>query len=701
MQLNDVRPSVETSGGMVEEFFSIEDQGMIFDILRNKMYSNPILAIAREISSNARDAHREVETPDVPIHIHLPTSLEPYYKIKDFGPGISPARMSNVFIRYTASTKRSDNLQTGGFGLGAKTPFSYSDMFTIVTNVDGIKYNYACYIDETKVGKLTLLSEAPTDEPNGTEIIIPVSNTRDFQSFADCTRKATQYWDVKPVIKGGSIDYVDNELIIEGDGWQLVHGGSYYHREIKLIIDGIEYPLDGTAAYELGDRGMIDSAKGVILFTFGVGELTLAANREQVYLDDATKAKISERFKVMKSQVVQSVKDRLLKMENLWEANIYYQEDIRNAFNNIDFLGKLDWYGYALGNRYGGIQAGCRVFEYKKGVSRSWHSTADPEKISRSDARGSIAFKKNSALFVNDLPLLEPTGRHVRKAFDEDRSLVSVQVVCPSDKVTEQDLNTKIHLDMMKPRRLSEITKASGKKRTAGNRLILFKYTVVGEKFRQVAYSSYEEDTNKKVLCRIRKDEWNSNLRHLVTDKYASAKLSDLYRAFQDVSFYAVDTSTEEDRIKEALDDCQDFDDFVKENIVDSDIDFVKIKAVDACFNYDINKMSKALYLVKEHLTDPNSHVCRFLGAYLMLRSIVDEGSTKMHLYERAVALITDKQVADFIQNNPYMDIGKFYTVIGEQYPLLFHIDNYRISRIEEQIAQYINLIDEKNSKEE
>lgn len=702
MQLNDVRPSVDSSGGMEEEFFSIEDQGMIFDILRNKMYSNPILAIAREISSNARDAHREVGTPDVPIHIHLPTNIEPYYKIKDFGPGISPERMSNVFIRYTASTKRVDNLQTGGFGLGAKTPFSYSDTFTIVTNVNGIKYNYACYIDETKVGKLTLLSEATTDEPNGTEIIIPVSNTRDFNSFAESTKQATQYWDVKPVIKGGHIEYDERKTIIEGDGWRMIHGSnSYYHRDIRLIIDGIEYPLDGTAAYELGDRNMIDSSRGLILFYFGVGELTLAANREHVYLDDATKAKIRERFNVMKSQIVQSVKDRILKMDNLWQANVYYQEDVRKAFNNVEFLGKLDWCGYALNNRYNGIFTGCRVFEYKKGVSRSWRKPADPEKVSRSDRRGSISIKKNCALFVNDLPLFNPTGRHVRKAFDEDPGLESVQVVCPNKTVTEQDLNDKIHLDMMKPRRLSEITKASGKKRASGTRLILFRYETERGNFQQISYSTYKNDMSHKVLCRTRKDEWNSNIRKLVSNDYRIPNMSDLCHAFPNTTFYAVDTSIPEDRVKESLYGCQDFDSFVKETVVDSDIDFVKIKAVKSCITYNVKNMSERISTLADMIKDPNSVALKFLAAEKMLGYVGSENAAMLRLYEFVVGYISDKQVSDFILEHPYMDIGKFYDKFNQTYPLLNYLDCYQSNALKRSIADYINLIDEKNSKEE
>ena len=294
MKLNEAKPFFESSGQMQEHFFSIKDQGMIFEILRSKMYSNPILAICREITSNARDAHREVGKPELPIQIHLPVGLEPEYRVKDFGPGISPDRMVNIFIQYTASTKRDDNTQTGGFGLGAKTPFSYSDQFTVTTVVDGTKYNYVCSIDSTRVGKLVLLNSQPSKEPNSTEISIRV-NPVDFTFFRQWTEQACRHWKVKPQIVGGTIDWIKYTPIIEGDNWAIAsdNNNSYYNKTAKLVIDGIEYPLELDALRKYADPKLIDSARGTFIMYFGVGELTLSANREQIYLDKPTQDKIS------------------------------------------------------------------------------------------------------------------------------------------------------------------------------------------------------------------------------------------------------------------------------------------------------------------------------------------------------------------------------------------------------------------------
>jgi hypothetical protein len=243
MKMNDV--SSESGKGLQldEQYFSIENQGMIFDILRNKMYSNPILAICREITCNARDAHREIGSFNRPIQVYLPNQADPFLKIKDFGPGISPERISNIFIKYAASTKRNDNIQTGGFGLGAKTPFSYSDSFNIVTCHNGIKYEYICFIDETKIGKISLLSEENTSEPNGTEIVIPVKSS-DFVNFNIAIEQVTRHWSVRPIVKDTSNSFKWKELNVSlsGDGWNIAVANDW-NRNVKAIIDEIEYPI--------------------------------------------------------------------------------------------------------------------------------------------------------------------------------------------------------------------------------------------------------------------------------------------------------------------------------------------------------------------------------------------------------------------------------------------------------------------------
>lgn len=680
---------------MEEQFFSIKDQGMIFDILRNKMYSNPILAICREISCNARDAHREVGTPEVPIHIHLPNNLEQYYKIKDFGPGISPDRMLNIFIQYTASTKRNDNLQTGGFGLGAKTPFSYSDSFSIVTNHNGTQYNYGCAIDETKVGKMALLSKSPTKEPNGTEIIIPVKPV-DFRAFADWTEQATRHFEVKPVIKGGAIKWQEINKVLEGSHW-AISASAVWQRAAKLVIDGIEYPLELEALRKYADSKLVDAARGNLILYFGVGELSLSASRENVYLDKPTQEKIRQRLDEVVAEIKQRVDDKIANFPNLWDANLYYRKDLTQAFSNIGFLGNLAWQGISLQpNSY--LHLGCPVFRFTKGKYSRKYGT-DPNKLTRFGGK-EFSFEENAALFINDLPLKEPTPRHVKKAFDDDPKLQNVFIICPTDVITQDSLNKSIHLDKMGAQLLSTITKATGRAYTpATSRLLVFKFDTGAAAFKQVSYSSLEEDANTKVLCLLSKESYPSS-RQLILKNNKNISLSAMKTMcdkFPGTSFYGVDSAVPADRIEEDFSDFGDIEEFIDEKILsNTSINYVEIKFATS-HNYHVDeKMLKNYAKLKSMIADPNSFFLKRLELHNKIKQLCECESDLglLYIYESVHGNVESSDIEKFVKDNPDQDLEKVNTLFGQKYPLLAHVNSYKYHQIVNHIADYVNLID-------
>ncbi len=691
MKLNEIRPQIETSGELEEQFFSIQDQGMIFDILRNKMYSNPILAICREISCNARDAHREVGKAEVPIQIHLPNALEPFYKIKDFGPGISPDRMSNIFIKYTASTKRSDNLQTGGFGLGAKTPFSYSDTFTILTNYNGVQYNYACFIDETKVGKLALLSETPTSEPNGTEIIIPVKPA-DFNAFIDYTEKSTRHWTILPNIKGGHVNYNTIQKLLEGNGWAITATHDY-NRYAKMIIDGIEYPLELDILRKYADGKLIDACQGNFLMYFGVGELSLSASREQIYLDKTTQDKIRQRLNEIYSEIRQRIEDKINTFTNLWDVCVYYRTELRRSFHDLRCLGTFSWNGIQLDEGY--VNTICPVYVFTKGKYSRKHGT-DPNKLSRSLSHH-INFIEHSALFVNDLPLKEPTPRRIKKAFDDDNTLQSLQLICPTDKVTVDELNKKIHLDQMSVRQLSSITKASARSYTpASSRLVLFKFDPRSCAFRQVSYASVDDDTNRKVLCKLEKDQFDNNRSVVLKNgtNFGSNLLRTILNKIPNVSIYGLSTSTPDKRIEDDFSDFESMEEFTDDAVLNSKtLDYVAIKF--ACENrrhFDEIGI-RNLDTMSSLIVNQDSYYLKRLRAHLDIKKLCGADDL-LTIYEKIKAPITSQELAKYVQDHPEHDLNNLDDEYKKKYPLLPHIDAYQYSRITDEIANYVNLID-------
>lgn len=695
MKLNETRPNIQTSGGWEEEFFSIKDQGMIFEILRSKMYSNPILAICREISCNARDAHREVGTPDVPVHIHLPNHLEPYYKIKDFGPGISPDRMLNIFIKYTASTKRDDNVQTGGFGLGAKTPFAYSDSFSIVTIHNGTRYNYTCLIDETKVGKLMKGSESPTTEPSGTEIQIPVL-PQDFRAFADWTEQATRHWSVKPIIKGSNIRYQSQEKILEGANgdWAITASDGGWQRTAKLVIDGIEYPLEMDALRKYADPKLIDSSRGNFVMYFGVGELTLSASREQVYLDKQTQEKIRKRMEEVNAEIRKRVTDKIESFPNLWDANIYYRRELTQAFQSLDFLGPLKWRGIDLHHGY--LETVCPTFTFTKGkYSRAGH---DPNKITRSTGHN-INFQEDSMLFVNDLPLKAPTPRHVKKAFEENDKIKTCQVVCPSDKMTIDDLNKKLHLDKMQPRLLSSVTKASARAYTpAASRLLIFKFDAAASNFRQVSYSSLEEDNNTdKVLCMLSRDSYGSGRQVSLKNKkvLSISALRSLAEKKKGTSFYGVDIDTPSDRIEEEFSDFKEMDEYLEEEVFsDKTINYVEIKFATMHSYHTDETFLRNQANLNPMIKDAKSFFFKRFNLHQKIKDINTGDLGLLEVYESVNGAISDTKIKEFVKQNPEWDVETINKEFEKKYPLLRHINRYNLAQIVDAVAQYINLID-------
>lgn len=698
MKLNETRPYMESSGGMEEQFFSVQDQGMIFDILRNKMYSNPILAICREISCNARDAHREVGLPDLPVEISLPNHLEPLFKIKDFGPGISTDRMSNIFIKYTASTKRSDNIQTGGFGLGAKTPFSYSDSFSIVTNHNGIQYNYSCNIDETKVGKLSLLSQVPTKEKNGTEIIIPVK-PKNFQEFATWTEQACRHWSVKPTIRGGFIKWQETSKILEGDKWAITQS-SDYQRNAKMVIDGIEYPLELDTLRKYADSQLIDAAKGNFVMYFDIGELSLSASRESIYLDEKTQSIIRGRLKVIQSEIKKRVVEKIDSFDNLYLAHLYYHKELIQAFNNIHFLGPLSWRGSTLQKDY--LQINCPVFTFIRGKFSRKHGT-DPNKLSRSHGTN-IVFTHNTEIYVNDLGLKEPTPRHVKKAFDDDTTLQTLMVICPNDSTSIADLNKSIALDQMAPKLLSTITKVSRGYTSSSSRLIIFKFDVTASAFRQVSYSFLEEDTNEKILCLLNKQTSYSNS-NVHREPILKGKgilnigiVRSLAAAFPKISFYGVDMETPSDRLNDLNDefsDLTDIESFIKEKVTeDKTTNFAEIKFASKHNYYIHDKILSYYNEMKLLIQDPNSLCLKRFELHRKIRSINEDGLDRLNLYEIFNGDITDKDLEKFVLDNPNFDVDAVNAEYLSKYPLMAYMNIYDFGQILDHIAQYINLID-------
>lgn len=712
MQLVEAKPYVETSGQLKEKLFSVGDYGMVFDILRNKMYSNPILAICREISCNARDAHREVGKHDVPIQIQLPNAIESFYKIKDFGPGINPDRIENIFIKYGVSTKRDNNIQTGAFGMGAKTPFSYSDTFSIITNCDGVKYNYACFIDETKVGKIALLSKHETNEPNGTEIIIPVKSS-DYNLFRDATEQSTRFWKIKPDIKG-DLTYNAINFILEGSNWAIYHNTDYNYRQvISLIIDGISYPLDHSFLNKSNHKFFISGAlKGNLLIYINNGEISLSANREQIYLDQKTKDVISSKLNDLVSEIKQNAINKINSFDNLWDAQVYYVFDLKANFHSLDFLGHLQWNNIDLVNYF---KSEIESLQFVKTKS---------DRIERGIQRG-IKFLKNSQLYINDISeecYMLLTSKHVKHVFEKDDKLTSIQIINPTANTTIKNLNEKYHLNKMKCELLSSIIRTTIKApKPTTSKILTFLYDNEAHTFNKIKFSDFLEDSEEKVICPLNKKNTNYNSYYTRASQYiyfdgsSSTKsvnfqqLSEITKAFPDVKFYGMQYDYIKDKIKD-ISNCLSLEDFIiKKYLVNKEQDYVLQKTL---FSNDYDSYSngtdymnflknKSTFERFIKLISKNSDFYKFI-TYCESLNLIDKIYNRDHMYHKNFTIVQlydtfMKNGNDIIKKYPEHNFIMKNSLIKAKYPILAYIDRYQIPPLEI-IANYINLIDKETT---
>jgi len=133
--------------------YSIKQENLahIFDILRTRLYSDKILAVIREYSTNAIDANVENGNSHIPIDITLPNAIDPVFKVRDFGKGLSESDIFEVYSSYGASTKRQSNDYVGALGMGSKSAFGYSDSFTITSYHGGMKRYFFVQRHSSKV----------------------------------------------------------------------------------------------------------------------------------------------------------------------------------------------------------------------------------------------------------------------------------------------------------------------------------------------------------------------------------------------------------------------------------------------------------------------------------------------------------------------------------------------------------------------
>lgn len=313
---------------------------MVFQMFTKNIYSNPIGTVVREITSNCFDSHVEagIKAPVLIKKSFDDQTNTHYISFIDYGVGMSPDRIKNVYAVYFESTKRADNQQIGGFGIGAKSILAYKrptgygtgeydNSFYVITVYNGVKYYY-CIVEGTDSPEISLLHEEETTEHNGTEVRIPVLE-KDLDTFAkEMVRQLYYFEDI--IFEGFENTRYGDTLLNE---YQIIHGktflyrGTEYSSTMHVCLGRVAYPIDYDVL-GLNSRNYYIP----VAVKLEVGEINVTASREQLDYSEHTIKVLKKKLDEVKAEITQLL---IKQYENIVTLKDYFQ--FENEFGELRF----------------------------------------------------------------------------------------------------------------------------------------------------------------------------------------------------------------------------------------------------------------------------------------------------------------------------------------------------------------------------
>lgn len=307
MQVSQISDNINHAviGGKGSADFGISDSPEFFAILSSALYKHPKLAMVRETICNAWDAHIASGKTDTPIEVSL---KEGNLIIKDYGTGIDDVNIVPIYGIYGASTKKKDGRQTGGFGLGCKSPFAYTEHFEVISCHNGKRTIYRMSRSSAEAnGKpsISTIATFPTKE-TGITVSIPMKPT--LGEYDDLKRMILEV-----IYNGDILAKFNDELVTDTLQMDKAEHGFILHRGVETpnagaIFRGYQrifirygnviYPLESFPAYsELYTRvnylvGNWYGAK--LVLQAKPDSISIAPSRENLSMSDLTITTVKE-----------------------------------------------------------------------------------------------------------------------------------------------------------------------------------------------------------------------------------------------------------------------------------------------------------------------------------------------------------------------------------------------------------------------
>lgn len=335
--------------------FSIGDPRWVMRS-QSDLYSNRELAVVREYSTNAFDANKQKAldegTAIQPIEVTLPSMMNPYFKVRDYGYGMTRDILADVYTKFGTSTKRDSNHFNGMLGYGSKSAVAYSTQFTVTSVAEGVKTVAVITRKPDWAIVMKIVSKEKSSEPSGTEIIVPVHNHEEFHHKAMDFYK---FWLPGTVeVNGKYPEQHVGEKIAEGFYASPDWNTSY------VVMGNVPYRIENPGALFWNTK--MNSLHFVAYVDNGQVEFT--PSREDLKYTDLTKQTLRNVIADFSKEIVSKAKSDIDSATTHAEAYSAWKKwtDLLGSglFEDLEFKGekfnsrfKVDAYQYRYGTRGG------------------------------------------------------------------------------------------------------------------------------------------------------------------------------------------------------------------------------------------------------------------------------------------------------------------------------------------------------------
>jgi hypothetical protein len=361
---NDVNSAVLSNVSSTKEF-NIRTSSKAFAILSSGIYSDKIRAIVRELSCNAWDSHVEANKTHLKFEVHLPSRLEPWFSVKDFGVGLDQNQVNTIYTTYFDSTKTNSNEFIGALGLGSKSPFCYTDNFSITAIKNGQGCIFSAYINDNGIPSVVLMNSFETHESNGVEVKLSVNNTEDYRKFSDAAARVLYWFGDKVDVVNGGKDYTSylqsysspyKRTNITSDVSCI--DDTHYTKSSYALMGNVLYPINvPNPEISLGKKLFGYLGCG-LLIRANIGELDIQASREELSYNNLTISTLKSKLQNL-SSILNDRYAALVSRPNKWDeakqamtmrnyiwsnaSSVYFNNNPNNLIQNYSSYYSITW----------------------------------------------------------------------------------------------------------------------------------------------------------------------------------------------------------------------------------------------------------------------------------------------------------------------------------------------------------------------